>query len=295
MGRAGVALPVVLLLLAGCSETASVNPVDWWHNLEGGEIADQRPPPPKADAPYPNLSTVPARPNVTPPGQRQAVVAGLVADRADARVAAEQAPIAPPAPAAAPPPPPPAMASASLPAASAPPSAPAPAAPPPVAAPVSPAPVASTPVASAPIASASASPASMPEAPPPPPRLAGVPRVTMPTPPPKAPPPPPAPPAAVIAGPGRVTMNFSAGATDLPAGAEEALKLLVSRHRAQQLVVSAGGDGEENLASQAAALPLALARARAIAAMLMADGVPSSMIGINASAGGHSGAVRIIN
>ena len=42
-------------LLAGCSSVfrSSINPVSWWHDMEGGEIAKQRPPPPGANEPYP--------------------------------------------------------------------------------------------------------------------------------------------------------------------------------------------------------------------------------------------------
>ena len=42
-------------LLAGCSTLSSMNPVNWWHRQEGGKIAEQRPPPPGADQPYPNI------------------------------------------------------------------------------------------------------------------------------------------------------------------------------------------------------------------------------------------------
>src|SRR5262249_55134774 len=55
-------MPMALLALAGCS---SMDPVNWWHSLEGGRIAEERPPPPNADAPYPNLSEVPSRPTPT--------------------------------------------------------------------------------------------------------------------------------------------------------------------------------------------------------------------------------------
>ena len=115
----GVVFSLALAGLTACSGPVSVNPVDWWHNLEGGQIAGQRPPPPKADAPYPNLSTVPDKPVVIGPAQRQAIASGLVADRTNAQYAASLTPLVPTAPAP-PPAPPPAAASASLPAASAP-------------------------------------------------------------------------------------------------------------------------------------------------------------------------------
>jgi len=146
-----------------------MNPVNWWHNLQGGEIAQQRPPPPGASQPYPNLATIPPRP--TPPDQKQlaAITQGLVADRAHADYLAAASPVADPSsPTASPalfgqgtmPPPPPAAppaaagapgsepsgtASASLPAASAPPMPANAVAPPPKAAPLRP--VQSTPLA----------------------------------------------------------------------------------------------------------------------------------------------------
>ncbi|MDQ2802201.1 MAG: hypothetical protein M3Y41_05760, partial [Pseudomonadota bacterium] len=63
--RAGLAS--ALLLLAGCggvermydSQLTTATPVDWWHQLEGGTIAEQRPPPPGLGQPYPNLDQVP--------------------------------------------------------------------------------------------------------------------------------------------------------------------------------------------------------------------------------------------
>ncbi len=60
---------------------SSLNPIDWWHRAEGGKIAEDRPAPPGADQPYPDLNTVPGRP--TPPNQDDLnkLTAALVADR----------------------------------------------------------------------------------------------------------------------------------------------------------------------------------------------------------------------
>src|SRR3954451_1530811 len=42
--------PLAVLLFSGCSSLpGSMNPVNWWHDLEGGKIAEERPPPPGAD------------------------------------------------------------------------------------------------------------------------------------------------------------------------------------------------------------------------------------------------------
>jgi outer membrane protein OmpA-like peptidoglycan-associated protein len=133
MGAAVWAVPCLSGLLVGCSGGPSLNPVNWWHSLEGGKIAEQRPPPPGADQPYPNLASVPAKP--TPPDQdaMKKLTEALVADRANARYSAEAAPLPDPSSPSAspglfgvgavPPPPPPGQpaASASLPAVSAPP------------------------------------------------------------------------------------------------------------------------------------------------------------------------------
>jgi len=52
--RLAPAIPAALALwLAGCSSfPSSMNPVSWWHDLQGGKIAEERPPPPGADQPY---------------------------------------------------------------------------------------------------------------------------------------------------------------------------------------------------------------------------------------------------
>ena len=74
---------VVGLLLCGCSSLDSINPVNWWHASEGGKIAKDRPSPPGANDPDPNLGSVPSRP---PPPNREEmkrITEGLVADRAD--------------------------------------------------------------------------------------------------------------------------------------------------------------------------------------------------------------------
>jgi outer membrane protein OmpA-like peptidoglycan-associated protein len=319
------------------------NPVDWYHSLEGGPIADQRPPPPLVNAPYPNLSTVPQRPPTADQVARGAIAAGLVADRTNAQYAASLTPM----PAALPPPHPmamPAMAgggdesSASMPAAT--PTPPRHAAtqpvertalPPPAPVAAAPAAIAAsgaarvdTPVAQARPAEPTDTLPSMAAAPPPMPALPGLPTVTTPTPPPAAPLPAPfksaaaalaAVPAPVppplqtpVAGPGApapampdsqsapVLIAFGAGSDTLPANALGALKVL-SRLRGVHTVAVAGyGDVDGSDArAQAAGLPLALARARAIAGYLLAVGVPPAAIRIGAEAQGHGGAARILN
>ena len=199
------------LALGGCSSQSwsSINPISWWHNLEGGAIAQQRPPPPGADQPPPNLASVPPKPEEPDPAALQNIADALVADRTNAQHMAEAAPLVDPSsPSAAPslfsvgsvpppgPPPPPSQAanSATLPAASAPP------APPPAAAQATPPAAApAAPPAKAPVGEVKT--AALPEPTPPPPPLSVGPELP---PLPTAPPPPanvasPPPPPAVSA------------------------------------------------------------------------------------------------
>src|SRR4051794_41336058 len=60
-------LAVTLGFLAGCQSSSSLNPVNWWHQAQGGKIAQERPAVAGAHQPYPNLNTVPAKP--APPDQ----------------------------------------------------------------------------------------------------------------------------------------------------------------------------------------------------------------------------------
>ena len=101
--RVGTAAAVVLAL-AGCSDS-TLNPVDWWHSLEGGPLDETRPPPPNADAPYPKLGNVPAKgsaPDMTAPNQ---IAKALIADRENAHYDASLSPLQATPPANAMPPP----------------------------------------------------------------------------------------------------------------------------------------------------------------------------------------------
>ena len=205
-------LLVALLALGGCSSQSwsSINPINWWHGLEGGAIAQQRPPPPGADQPDPSLASVPPKPEEPDRAALQNIADALIADRANAQRMAAAAPLGDPSsPSASPdlfgvgstPPPGPApppgtapAASATLPAANAPP------APPPAQAnaPVTPpakAPVGA--VASNPLPEPSPPPAPLsvgstlpplPAAPPAPANVAGIPAAPTPAPAPAAPP-----------------------------------------------------------------------------------------------------------
>jgi outer membrane protein OmpA-like peptidoglycan-associated protein len=97
--RAGTLTPLVMLLaLVGCSQPdwSKMNPETWWHNMEGGAIAQSRPPAPGANQPYPNLASVPARPPDPDRPALQDITDGLVADRTNAQHVAATAPLADP-------------------------------------------------------------------------------------------------------------------------------------------------------------------------------------------------------
>ncbi len=353
------------LSMAGCSRPA-IDPVSWWRDLEGGKIAEERPAPPKVDAPYPNLADVPARPPAPDAAARTAIVNGLVADRTNAQYAASLAPLPPPDPnrgqpapqrpapapalpatdeaigaslsAAAAPPrgtlgppqpplpqvpatpprraptqpvvtadlPPPNLAAPSPSPAPAPSPSPAPAAaeapatPPSPITPPKPSPAIPgvTPLGVATPAAPVATLPDLPAEPPPPPVLAGIPVITAPTPPPAAPPPPrpPAVPVAARAAGAPVLVPFQPGSAALPPQALAQLKMLSRQLNGQSVVVTGyGGASSADAATQAAAMPLALARARAIAGNLMGAGVPANVIRITAEAQGQGGSARVGN
>jgi outer membrane protein OmpA-like peptidoglycan-associated protein len=73
-----------------------MNPVNWWHRQEGGAIAKERPEPPGADQPYPNIASVPAKPSPPDAKAMKELTDSLVADRTNAQHEAEAAPLADP-------------------------------------------------------------------------------------------------------------------------------------------------------------------------------------------------------
>jgi outer membrane protein OmpA-like peptidoglycan-associated protein len=324
---AGLGLLAATLLLGGCSGGASLNPVDWWHGLEGGRIAEARPPPPNADAPYPNLASVPAKPPPPDQAMHARVASGLVADRSNAQYTQTSAPVHPAAtpasvlaqgarpadteqpnaslPAANAPPPPPSQApipQAPVAAKKAPvaPVSAAPLDPPPAAAqaPAAQAPAAQVPAAQTPpAAGADAAMPAVPDAPPKPPHIAGVagpPDATAPTPPTLAPP---AKPAPVTAPDGRaVAIPFAVGSAVLPAEALPPIKQLAARRGGASIAITGFGEATSSEpAAQAAALPLALDRARAVASELGRDAVPGTAVRIAAEPQGSGAVARLVN
>jgi outer membrane protein OmpA-like peptidoglycan-associated protein len=93
-----------------------------------------------------------------------------------------------------------------------------------------------------------------------------------------------------------VAIPFAAGSAVLPADALPPIKLLARRRGAASIAVTGFGEATSSeAAAQAAALPLALDRARAVAAMLMANGVPGNVIRIAAQPQGSGAAARLVN
>ena len=314
------------LLLGGCSSMpAALNPVEWWHGLQGGKIAEDRPAPPNANDPYPNLGTVPARPVPSDPKWRQQIADGLIADRTNAQHEAAGTQLAdpsnpaaapglfgrgsarPPAPAATPP----GAASASMPATdatTAPASAPPPAAMErpsgvsraPMGAPVG-APVGA--VQSAPLAQPEEARLALPNAPPAPANLPGAP-ASAPLPadrPASAAPadvtPVAATPAAIAAvAAGRsVGVPFATGSAAVPRPSLAALRQLAARRAGANIAIIGFGEAaSSDAAAQTAALDLALARAQAVAGALTTAGVPASAIRVQAEAAGRGAAARLV-
>jgi hypothetical protein len=93
LAQAG-AIAALLLALGGCSDVPNqANPVAWWHDLEGGEIAKYRPPPPNPTAPFPHIAAQPTRPAGMPDWEWNQLSATLAAQRAAAQTYAAQNPI----------------------------------------------------------------------------------------------------------------------------------------------------------------------------------------------------------
>jgi outer membrane protein OmpA-like peptidoglycan-associated protein len=287
------ALLLAALLPSACAKLPeTTNPVTWWHDLQGGAIAEQRPPPPGVGMPYPNLGTVPPKPTPPDPATRQRISSALLQDRSNAQYVASLAPIAlPPRP---PAPPKSAAAdpdatTASLDAVEAPP--------------------AKTPVPNAsPLtagdattaAADNAPPPTIPDAPPAPPVFPGI--AIGPT---TATPLPKAPPAVAVnklseSARVPVPVPFATGSAVLPPGAIGPLKQLATRRvgapPGAAIDITGFGDATDTEPQlQTAGITLGLARAHAIAAALIADGVPANVLRIAAQPSGRGGDARLVD
>jgi len=293
------ALPAVLLasaavFLAGCgNQNPVMTPVGWWHDLQGGEIAATRPPPPGGDLPYPKLGTIPPKPVLPSNSFRDTVRDQLTAQRDDSERQAARHPIdvvlqtpppKPPAPAA----PDADTANATLPGANAPP--PKPAASQPVSTPPAPAsdggPPAGTAVTIAGDMADTTGLPPIPEAPPAPATFEGVTALPAPT------PPPPLPVHLPRAGQGTPVL-FATGSAVLDSSQNETLKDAVAKRGKGHIEVEGHGDAAgDSPDAQLAAVTLALKRAQAIADALQKMHVPADAIRLSATAFGRGAALR---
>jgi OmpA family len=349
---------VAILLLAGCDRVPPpINPVSWWHGLEGGEIAADRPPPPGDKQPYPMLAAAPTRPAGMPDWEWKKLTETLAAQRATAQGYAAANPVStlpagtrPAATAQVPPPaasgapigssddfatlsPPRSPAAAGAPAAStsasntgssasdplaamnfdaATPSrkanAPRTAALPAAAGAAAPAssgffaptnepsiPGALSPAAQADEAMLPALPGSLPVAPSVPGfGIPQTPRVYVAAVPPPQPapyvPPPPLPKVAPV------MVGFAPGSAIITVPMDNALKALAHQRKTAHIEATGyGGAKTDAISVQAAAMPLAIERARAITVRLLASGVKRDQIRTEARAIGTGGLARLID
>ncbi len=301
-----LAWPVAaVLLLAGCGGGSPLDtPVSWFHDLEGGEIAAQRPPPPGAGMPYPKLVTVPAKPTVPNAAYRTSLQEQLFAERDRTERVAAHSPIEatqPPTPgktvAAKPPAGTPGPAGgveanapaatggaapaiqASLPTADAPPAAPA-AAPPaaPADAPVF--------LVGTPIDDAGS--AAIPVAPPAPATFEGLPAEPAPTPPPPTPPHLP----AALRG---TDILFLPGEAVLRQSQMSTLRQIVIDSHGKRLDITGLGEAVSDTPDgQAAAIDLGLKRAKAVADGFASLHVPPASIRLASYAFGRGAEVKIV-
>ncbi|MCQ8279080.1 OmpA family protein [Acetobacteraceae bacterium KSS8] len=312
------AMLAALLLLAGCGGRDPVDaPVNWWHQLEGGEIARQRPPPPGVDAPYPLVGTTPSKPPaMLSPDLRAALTQHLEEQRnLSARLNADD-------PIAALPPTPPAATAKPAPA-----TGPAPSAAVASAPGQKPEPGGGTSPAAANAPAASSATLDAVEAPPAPaasqpvlampdvvPDRAGLGEQSGPIPPIPAAPPgsPDLPGFPVLAAPtyaAQIHPNYALadrsgerllfpdGSDALSPGQDGILRSLVAhRGKTGTIFVHGYGDAASDApADQAQALTLGALRARAVAAWLQANGVPAGAIRIRADAFGRGATAGLVD
>jgi len=270
--RQGAALAVLLALaLAGCERPLN-GAIDLFHGLEGGPIADQRPPPPGVDSPYPYIGTTPARPLAADVAAQQRIADTLAAQRDAVTAAAAADPLKPIPPVAPPPKPPPADPNENRVVVDAAPSPPAKASAP-ASAGIDAVPALAAPVESGPLPDIA-------NAPPPGPSGFGI---TVPLPPP-TPQIVAKPPASV---PNGVAVAFTRGSSTLPPSANLRLRrYAMAHHNGQFAVIGRGDGGAKDADAQSRAVELGLKRAAAIAVSLGGSGVAPGNIHIRADAAG---------
>lgn len=300
IGRTALLAPCLAASLAGCAHRDVVDtPVGWWHQLQGGAIAEQRPPPPGLNDPYPQIGTTPERPPaVASLDLRHSVTTALLRQRnltarLDANDPIPEAvarpaprPQAPPQPAAA------GGSSAMLDAAQAPPGPAARAA----ASATDAEPELAMPAVQVQAADVSGGPVTMPAipgAPPPPPRLPGV-AISADLPDPRQPASRRLPDYRVVPLAG-TSVAFAPGTDTMLGGQMPALHAIAARRGAGALLVRGYGDAAApDPDSQAQALSVAALRARSVAEALQSDGVPAGSIRIRAEAFGRGASVSLL-
>ncbi len=298
-GVAGVARTCATLgaagFLAACASGPVLAPIDWWHDLQGGAIAEQRPAPPGSTDPYPLISSVPPQPAAVDRAALAATNRDLRQARAEADDLSARFPVSPAIPAI------PAIRPA--------------------------APVAAAPASGAPSASLDAKETqALPAAPPPPPALVptlglsapagptpaarGAAPAALPVLPAAAPSRPalagvviPANPSNLLARPAQlpgtgaseISVTFDEGSSSLAPSMKAPLQRLASR-RGHTIMITGRGEATANAPSaQQAALNLALARAQVIAEALVADGVPRAALRLDAQPAGRGASIRLLD
>jgi outer membrane protein OmpA-like peptidoglycan-associated protein len=277
--------------LAGCGPNNPVlAPVAWWHDLQGGEIAASRPPPPGADLPYPHVFTIPPKPQLPSDAFRQTVQTELAQDRDTterlaARTPIDMADLPPPPPlrrAPAAPAPAADTANATLPAADAP--APKQAATAPAAAPDG-GPAPGTPLAMAGAPPDQSALPAIPAAPPSPPDFEHSEA-------PPAAPVLPVPPPPVL--PGSVRVLFATGNATLAPSQRVTLRDIAQQRGKGAIAVEGHGEASADApGAQQQAVGLGLQRAAAIAAALTQLHVPADRIVLSATAFGRDASVKV--
>ena len=279
---------MAITLLSGCTDNrADSTPVAWWHQIEGGRIAQDRPPPPDATAPWPRIGSVPARPDPGSAAYRDALASRLSAERDVAERNAASAPLVaptlPPAPRPQAPNATDTTSSASL---DTPEDKPAP---PPARVQTraqtepqaTPAVSAGTPVALRPSADAAPDLAG----PPAPPAFLGVAAV----------PPPTAVAFSAPSAPAGTDVLFAPGAADFLLSQMPTLKAMVARRgRGHIAVIGLGEAKADTTQGQAVALKLALSRAASVADHLHAMGVPRDHLRLSAYAFGRGARLALL-
>jgi outer membrane protein OmpA-like peptidoglycan-associated protein len=104
-----------------------------------------------------------------------------------------------------------------------------------------------------------------------------------------------APPVASVTAPGTIVLEFIGPSDQLTTTSLDQLRTIAANRGQRFIVITGRGDAvTSDAVSQAAAVGLALKRAQAIATVLVADGVPSRVLRLDAQAAGRGGDLRLL-